>query len=242
MNPHPSIDDLDRCLVAAERGFTLLEMTVVITIFSMLVGLAVAIPEFFLTSKMIHDTEDEMLMIQAAVLNYYRDLEAFPTTINDLVAPASPPAGWMGPYLKPKFSDAGMTLDSYDYDEFHQSYLYEVVSTTVRRLTCLGENRTDDGGGGDDIVLEINAAPVLGEITRKELATLNGILATYNADFLFSNPLSTSMSSLLDQLQSANYLPSGSATKTKYRYDAWGQEYTTLNQSPVIEIYSVGAP
>ncbi len=227
---------------AAESGFTLLEMTAVVMIFSLLIGVAVTIPESYITSKMLNETRKEIVTLGDAILDYYRDVEAFPATLADLVSPSTKPSGWMGPYLEGGFNDEVANKDSYKEDEYLNAYIYSSVSATVRRITSLGPNRTNDSGGGDDIVLNVDVGPVLGDLTRAELSSLNSVIATYNADFLYSNPLSTTMSTLLDELQAANYLPTGAAAKAKYRYDAWSQEYSTGGQTPVLEVFSPGAP
>ena len=82
----------------------------------------------------------------------------------------------------------------------------------------------------------------MGLLTREEIAVINTAITTYNADFVFSNPLSTDYVTLLGQLQGAGYLPADADSTIELTTDAWGQNYVTNGVTPVIEIRSLGAP
>ncbi len=233
--------DLARRQATTSRsGFTLLEMVVVGAIFALIVGAGIPVTELYLRQKMLAETREEMEELSEAILQYYVDLEEFPTTVQDLVDPDPVPTGWLGPYLAAEFSDSAEDDDDYRFDIWRSGYQLEVVDTYQRRLVSFGPDRTDDDLGGDDIVLDIDAGPSLAEITRRELSILNNAIATYNADFVLSNALSTTFSVLLTQLQAAGYLPSDGVSTTRYTYDGWGQAYYTSGQLPVIEVLSLG--
>lgn len=225
-----------------ETGFTLLEMVAVASIFAMIVGTGIPIAELFIRQSMLADTREEMQELADAIMSYYGDVEAFPTALVDLVDPEVTPVGWMGPYVDAGFSDEEANNDSYRHDIWLTAYELATVSTTQRQLISYGRNRTDDSGGSDDIVINIDVGPQLGAITRRELLIINNAIATYNADFVYANPLSTTYATLLAQLQAAGYMPSDAVSTTRYLSDAWGQTYTTNGQTPVIEAISAGAP
>lgn len=239
---HLAISNRRRPLAVASSaaGFTLLEMMVVVSIFSLVVGLVIQIPEMFLSSSMIEETREEMRNLQDALLSHYSDVESFPAGLVDLVDPNNPPSSWLGPYLVEGFSDAAALQDSYREDVWLGAYQYTTVSANVRRLTSYGPDGVS--GGGDDLVLDVDAGPAQRAITRRELDVINNVIATYNSDFLFSNTLSTTYSTLLDELQTSGYLPNDAATKARFLSDAWGQTYTTAGLSPVLEVFSQGAP
>ncbi len=240
---HPQTEDV---AVEAPKGdcagFTLLEMVTVVAMFSLLVGMGVPVTELFVRQKMLEETREEMEAIRDAVLDYYRDVEAFPGGLVDLVSPSVTPSGWLGPYLAPEFTDSATDLDDYRYDKWRTAYEFTTVSATVRRLRSWGGNLTNNNGASDDITLDINVGVVLGELTRAEVKTINNAIATYNSDFVLSTPLSTTFSTMLGELQAAGYLPSDAASTTKYSTDGWGQAYVTNGSNPVIEVYSPGAP
>ncbi len=221
-------------------GFTLIEMVTVAAIFALIVGAGIPVTELYLRSKMLEATRNEMSVLGDATLNYYIDLEAFPTSLQDLVDPDPVPTGWMGPYLTSDFSDADDDSDDYRFDIWRNAYVLETVNTLERRLLSYGPNRTDNDRAGDDITLDIHAGPALATITRRELEIINNAIATYNSDFVLSNPLSTDFPTLLGQLQAAGYLPSDGVSTTRYTYDGWGQAYYTSGQVPVIEALSLG--
>ena len=225
-----------------ESGFTLLEMVAVASIFAMIVGTGIPIAELYIRQKMLAETREEMEDLAEAVMNYYADVEAFPDTLTDLVDPEDTPYGWMGPYIDNGFSDEAATNDSYDDDVWLSGYEFNSVSTTQRQILSYGPNRTDQNGAGDDIVINIDVSRAIAEITRRELLIINNAIATYNADFVFANPLSTTFSTLLGQLQAAGYMPSDAVSTTRYSLDGWGQAYVTNGQSPVLEAISLGAP
>jgi len=227
---------------SGNEGFTLLEILTVAAIFAMLVGIGVPLSELYLNSKLVDATREEMAAISGAAEEYYLDLEEIPDSLVDLVEPANPPVGWMGPYLPANFNDERMENDDYRFDSWRSAYVYEVVSTSVRRLSSFGPNRQDEDGDGDDIVLEIDFGPAFATATRRELETINSAITRYNDDFVLSTPLSTDYATLLGELQAAGYLPADAESTLRYLSDAWGQPYQTNGQTPVVQAFSVGTP
>ncbi|KUK22858.1 MAG: prepilin-type N-terminal cleavage/methylation domain-containing protein [Synergistetes bacterium] len=96
------------------KGFTLVELLVVIAIIGILV--AIITPNAFraIERSKIARLEADLHAIKSASLAYYIDVGDWPSQLNDLVDPATPPTGWDGPYLeklpdKSPWGDYGLT-------------------------------------------------------------------------------------------------------------------------------------
>jgi general secretion pathway protein G len=222
-------------------GFTLLEMMVVLAILGLLAGILFPTAELYLDSRMIESTREEMRRVGDAILRYYQDVGSFPATLQDLEVKPAGAAGWSGPYVRAAFQNETANQDDYRYDAWRSAYLYLSQSATVRRLRSIGPNRSDNNGTGDDIDLDVDASPVLREITRQEMLEINIAISNYNLTHLPSQPLPASFAALLSTLQSQGYLPSDGASTARYSTDGWGQAYVP-GPSPVQEVSSAGAP
>jgi len=98
---------LRRRLTSIRRGFTLLEILVVLAIIGLLVGLAVKNVD-----KIFGDSQSSIAKIfvndsiKTSLVRYRIDLGDFPSTAEGLEALVTPPAGraerWKGPYIDAK--------------------------------------------------------------------------------------------------------------------------------------------
>lgn len=155
---------------ANSKGFTVIELVIVIVILGFLA--AVAVPKFasMVEESRINATRAEMEEIELAILGnasaasggvltdrgYFGDTGHMPAQLADLITkPASDSSwdrsannglgsGWNGPYLKDD-GTGGVFTDVWGNP-------YVLTSTT---LTSYGPNGSDDGGSGDDIVLNL---------------------------------------------------------------------------------------
>ncbi len=87
----------------AQRGFTLLELMVVVVIIGLLAGLVV--PRYFdtVSKSKIKIARAQMDSLDKALEQYRLDVGAFPTQEQGLAALMTQPSGsakWQGPYLK----------------------------------------------------------------------------------------------------------------------------------------------
>lgn len=225
--------------IPGPRGYTLLEMVVVVAIFAMVSAFIVPIGELFLRRRLEHDTRAEMRAVKSAILAYYRDVGAYPAALGDLATKPDGATGWVGPYLTAGFTDESATDDDFTCDAWRHRYLLIATSVHEQRLRSLGENGLNDGGHGDDIDLRIDVSSVLRDLTQCELEEINIAVRAHNAAHLPDSPLPISYAAALAVLQTEGFLPSGEAATTKLSTDAWGQAYETRGPSPVMEVVSI---
>jgi general secretion pathway protein G len=86
-----------------ERGFTLVEMLVVITIIGLIMGLIGPRVLNYLTESKVKTAKIQLQSFSGALDLYYLDVGRYPSTSEGLTALASRPPGvaaWNGPYLK----------------------------------------------------------------------------------------------------------------------------------------------
>ncbi len=113
------------------------------------------------------EAEAEVITLADAIRTYYKDRNAFPASVADLT---------------PDYLDAGVASDAL-IDPWNQGYLVSAnplygvaVELNVRSR---GPDRTDDGGGDDDIAVTVSNVPLGREITtwKQEIAQ-DAILAS----------------------------------------------------------------
>jgi general secretion pathway protein G len=126
------------------RGFTLLELLVVILIIGLLTGIVA--PRFLsqITRSEVVTARAQIDSIEKALQAFRIDMGRFPTAGEGLQALQVAPAGdarWRGPYLK----------DAVPLDPWGQPYQYRVPSSRGKDydLSSFGRDRTA-GGSGDD--------------------------------------------------------------------------------------------
>lgn len=138
-------DTLD---VPRERGFTLLELLVVILIIGLLTGIVG--PRFMaqVSRSEITTARAQMDALDKALQSYRIDTGRFPTTAQGLKALVTQPADdprWRGPYLQ----------GDVPADPWGTPYQYRTPGTQGRdfELLSYGKDRVPGGTGGDaDIV------------------------------------------------------------------------------------------
>lgn len=92
-------------------GFTLIELLLVIIILAAIAGAAVATLETATGDARVRDedTRNRLERLRTAILGpegattpqgFVADVGRLPLTVRELIAPATPPAGWRGPYLR----------------------------------------------------------------------------------------------------------------------------------------------
>ncbi len=161
------------------KGFTLVEIIVVIAVILILAGLLTPIVSTQLTNKKIEVTEQKLKKIKKAIIGdpsvvqfgqrtdfgYVGDMGNLPNSLRDLIVQGSQPgwtynptyligAGWRGPYLDPTQYPNGKfesLLDGWGRD-------FVVISpggNIAMRLRSYGPDGVSGTCGNDDICLDI---------------------------------------------------------------------------------------
>lgn len=151
---------------STSAGFTLVELVMVIAVMGALAAVSVPRINDFITNSKIQASKNEMLQIRAAISGtpdrtaggryvdrgYIGDVGAVPTSLTDLTTNPGLPAydyfsrtGWNGPYL---VDDGSGEIFR---DAWFVDYVLNAADSTIRSW---GPNKTDNSGGGDDIVIK----------------------------------------------------------------------------------------
>jgi general secretion pathway protein G len=150
-----------RTAVRKVRGFTLLEMLVVLMIIGMLVGLVG--PRLFanVDKSKVQTAATQVKLLRGAVETMRLDLGVYPTTEQGLALLTSPPADeklarrWRGPYLEDKLPE----------DPWNNPYQYVVPGPEGRPfgIYSFGADGQPGGEGNDaDIGMVVDAAAAAG--------------------------------------------------------------------------------
>ncbi|HUS57401.1 MAG TPA: type II secretion system protein GspG [Planctomycetota bacterium] len=164
------------------RGFTLIELVVVIAVMALLAGIAMPVVAVSLRIAETDATWQRMEDLSKAVTDFYKDTDQFPGNLQELVS-ASGIACWAGPYVNEGFSEPKGNIF---YDAWHNAFQYSSIDSSNARLMSWGLNAQDDGGTGDDIVLNVSVEPVLREKNLKLLAEVNDAIRLYNLYYRMS--------------------------------------------------------
>ena len=105
-------------------------------------------------------------------------------------------------------------------DAWNNAYQVVQNGSSQLEITSLGPDATADTA--DDLDQVVDVTPIRRAQTLTELLTVNSAITSYNAENLPATPLSTTYSTLLSELVTAGYLPSGT---TRFDADGWGDAY-----------------
>jgi general secretion pathway protein G len=114
-----------------ERGFTLVEMLVVITIIGMIMGLIGPRVLNYLSESKVKTARIQIQSFGSALDLFYLDAGRYPSTAEGLAAlvrPTSGAAGWSGPYLKGGNVPNDPWNNPYVYRSPGQHAPFEIVS------------------------------------------------------------------------------------------------------------------
>jgi general secretion pathway protein G len=135
----------------SEKGFTMIELLVVLVILGLLAGLVG--PQFFgkVDSSKVRTAETQVKMLKMALQTYRLDVGSYPDSLGDLQkAPANAGNYWQGPYL-----DENLPLDPWNND-----YQYSLDSNAQQGfyLYSLG---ADGAEGGEELNADIGYVPAV---------------------------------------------------------------------------------
>lgn len=133
-----------RAIRTANKGFTLVEMLVVLVILGLIVGLVGPRVLNYLSGARADTAEVQLQQLYSAVQLYTIDVGAPPSTDDGLKALVTAPSGadaWGGPYLDG---------DTVPLDPWGNAYLYELDRETAQfRVSTLGADGIAGGDGAN---------------------------------------------------------------------------------------------
>ena len=175
-------DNIKGCYTTGNKGFTMMEMVIVLAIIGILGSLGFKAFDNVLTNIKFESTVKEMKNLKKAIVGdphaiqndirasfgYFGDMGSLPSTLNDLVIKGSKPlmtvnttldkaSGWNGPYLESSFvqdTDGNIT------DGFGNSYIYSTAKTVSADgdsvYATITSNGADGSTGGAGVNADIN--------------------------------------------------------------------------------------
>lgn len=217
--------------ISAQAGFTLLEVIVVIIIVGILAGLLTPLATISLRRAKIKQTEEKMEILNNSLLLYYEHekdasgylVASFPTDTNN--DPADLTVLESTGYIS-----ESEYADDYAYDAWRVPLVYTYnVGAVSATLRSYGPNRTDDSGGGDDIVYIVQAKDIWKKwrrIAQERLEKVNEAVEEYKraGKTIATGDDSTVLSA---------YLDAGTI------YDPWGRPFKY--DESLSTFYSYGA-
>jgi general secretion pathway protein G len=129
--PQPQPRKARRSLFRHQRGFTLVEMLVVITIIALIMSLVGPRVLNYLTESKVKAARIQIQSFSSALDLLYLDTGRYPTTadgLGALVKPTSGLPGWNGPYLKGGSLPNDPWGKPYVYRSPAERSAYEIVS------------------------------------------------------------------------------------------------------------------
>jgi general secretion pathway protein G len=130
-SPQPRSRKARRSLFRHQRGFTLVEMLVVITIIALIMSLVGPRVLNYLTESKVKAARIQIQSFSSALDLLYLDTGRYPTTadgLGALVKPTSGLPGWNGPYLKGGSLPNDPWGKPYVYRSPAERSAYEIVS------------------------------------------------------------------------------------------------------------------
>jgi prepilin-type N-terminal cleavage/methylation domain-containing protein len=150
-----------------ERGFTLIELIVVLAVLGLVLGTAVPLAGALVHADSRQEVDAELDSISEALDAYWFDNADFPASLTA--------TDFLGVYLQPGPQSTAI------YDAFgNQEYRYSVDSpATVATVYSIGENLTDDGDTVEEHLVEVYAAVPGLKKTWQRLRVIVEVLAEH---------------------------------------------------------------
>lgn len=130
-----------------QRGFTLIEMIIVLGIVSLLAGTAMPLVSAVMDAEHRQEARRELDEIAAALESYYLEHAAFPATLAD--------TAFLGIHLQPGVGGT-TTIDPFAAGAAYH-YSRDTTANTATAYS-IGDNGVDDGAAGEDLVAVVHGA------------------------------------------------------------------------------------
>ncbi len=137
-----------------KKGFTLMELLVVMAIITILAGMAIGGAQMARKRGGVTKTQSTIAALEAAIDMYEMDIGSYPAAgslLTALTDENSQPAEWNGPYLRVKEEDL---IDGQYVDAWGNPYAYINPGTHNKSyydIYSFGLDGQDNQGAGDDI-------------------------------------------------------------------------------------------
>ncbi|MCU0867187.1 MAG: type II secretion system GspH family protein [Planctomycetes bacterium] len=131
----------------AARGFTLIELMVVLAVLGLMIATAVPLAGAVVDADRRQEVQRELAELGTALEAHWFDRAAFPATLRT--------AGFYGVHLQPGVRGTAVQ------DAFGggQDYVYTIdVPNGIATVYSRGENGTDEGATAEEFVLQVHAA------------------------------------------------------------------------------------
>ena len=152
----------------AERGFTLIEVIVVLAVLGILLGTGVPLAGAVLQADRRQEAQRELGEIAKAIDSYWHDNAAFPALLTS--------NGFLGTHLQPGVSNT-VVLAPFGAG---QGYVYSFsVATGIATVYSRGENGIDDGVAAEENVQRVYAAVPGTKKTWQRLRLIVEVLANH---------------------------------------------------------------
>jgi general secretion pathway protein G len=216
------------------RGFTLIEVVVVLAILGILVGTVAPVWAMQVTRDKVYETRLEMQQLVAAYNAYFADTGKLPASPDNLVTNGANALGWYGPYLEPNVGRRAATQTSLSKDAWNNAY---VLTLSGNQMTIRSKGPDAISGNTDDVVETIDCTPMRRAVTVDSLKVLNTAITAYNAKWLATDPLVPPLASILSKLNAKGFLPT---PYTRYLTDGWASAYveSPSGATPVVKVVS----
>lgn len=139
---------MSRTLSGDERGFSLVEMLVVLTIMALIAGVVTTQVVDYLAGARVKTAKTQMKNISAALDLYKIDMGKYPDQnegLDALINKVSSSTRWNGPYLAAR----QVPLDPWDHP-----YQYKMVDAKYELLSFGADNLAGGEGESQDILAE----------------------------------------------------------------------------------------
>lgn len=148
-----------------ERGFTLLEVIIVLGVMGIVLGTAVPLAGAVLQADRRQEAASELSEIASALDAYWFDKAAFPATLTA--------SDFLGVHLQPGAQNT-VVLDAFANQEYAFS-----VSNGVATVYSVGENGIDNGAGSEELVVRVFSAVPGTKKTWQRLRIVVEVLAQH---------------------------------------------------------------